>query len=113
MIKKYYIEPQTLREKEMFVKGSFLGDGPSEIYNYNKRIESCSHIIGLDINLEEKLKKICKDVRADVNFKNIDKKESSHMYRITSSRMKKISINFSILITFTLMENKKRVPEKL
>ena len=33
--KIYNIEPETLREKEMFVKGFFLGDGSSGIYNYN------------------------------------------------------------------------------
>ena len=30
----YNIQPETLREKEMFVKGFFLGDGSSGIYNY-------------------------------------------------------------------------------
>ena len=39
IIKKIYnIEPETLREKEMFVKGFFLGDGSSGIYRYNKKI---------------------------------------------------------------------------
>ena len=32
--KIYKIEPETLQEKEMFVKGFFLGDGSSGIYIY-------------------------------------------------------------------------------
>ena len=34
--KIYNIEPETLREKGMFVKGFFLGDDSFGIYRYNK-----------------------------------------------------------------------------
>ena len=37
--KIYNIEPQTLREKEMFIKGFFLGDGSSGIYKYMSGIK--------------------------------------------------------------------------
>ena len=67
--KIYNIEPETLREKEMFVKGFFLGDGSSGIYKYKPGIKFCWHLKNSDFNLIEKLQEFCKDVRSDVNFK--------------------------------------------
>ena len=57
--KIYNIESETLREKEMFVKGFFLGDGSSGIYRYIK-IKYCWHLINLDFNLIQKLQRFCK-----------------------------------------------------
>ena len=55
--KIYNIEPETLREKEMFVKGFFLGDGSSGIYNYKSGKKHCWHLNNLDFNLIEKLQR--------------------------------------------------------
>ena len=42
IINKFYnIEPETLREKEMFIKAFFLGDGNSGIYNYKSGKKFC------------------------------------------------------------------------
>ena len=49
--KTYNIEPETLKEKEMFVKGFFLGDGSSGIYKYKSGIKYCWHLNNLNFNL--------------------------------------------------------------
>ena len=60
--KIYTIEPQTLKEKEMFVKGFFLGDGTSGIYNYNSGVKYCWTLNNLGFELIEKLQQFCKEV---------------------------------------------------
>ena len=66
--KIYNIEPETLIEKEMFVKGFFLGDGSSGIYRYDK-IKYCWHLNNLGSDLIQKLQRFCKDIWNNKNFK--------------------------------------------
>ena len=82
----YNTEPQTLREKEMFIEGFFLGDGKSGFYRYESGIKNCWHLNKLGFNLIEKLQSFCIDVCNDINFKINDIRESSHIYRISCSR---------------------------
>ena len=54
MIDKIYnVEPETLKEAGMFVKGFSLGDGSIGIYRYNK-IKYCWFLNNLDFNLIQK-----------------------------------------------------------
>ena len=78
--KIYNVEPKTLIEKEMFIKGFLLGDGSSGIYRYKSGIKFCWHLNNLDFNLFQKLQRFCKDVWGDINFKIYDIRESSNIY---------------------------------
>ena len=78
--KIYDTEPQTLKGKEMFVNGFFLGDGSSGIYKYTSGIKYCWHLNNLDFNLIEKLQRFCKDVWKDINFEIYDIRESSNIF---------------------------------
>ena len=60
--KIYKIEAVTLREKETFVKGFFLGDGSSGIYKYKSGIKYCWHLNNLDFKIIEKLHRYCKEI---------------------------------------------------
>ena len=84
--KIYNIEPQTLREKEMFVKGFFLGDGSSGIHNFKSGKKYCWQLKNLDFNLIEKLQRFCKEVWNDIDFQIYDIRESSNIYRISSNK---------------------------
>ena len=55
--KIYEIEAVTLKEKEMFVKGFFLGDGSSGIYKYKSGIKYCWRLDNTDFNIMEKLQR--------------------------------------------------------
>ena len=81
----------------MFVKGLFLGDGSSGIYKYKPGIKFCWHLKNSDFNLIEKLQEFCKDVRSDVSFKIYVFRETSHIYRISSSR-KKLAFEFNYFL---------------
>ena len=94
--KLYYIEPETLREKEMFIKG-FLGDGSSGIYRY-KKMKFCWNINNLDFNIIENLQRFCKEIWNDKDFKVYDVRETSHVYRIASGR-KKLALRFGKFYT--------------
>ena len=85
--KIYNIEPTTLKEKEMFVKGFFLGDGSSGIYKYKSGVKYCWHLNNLNFNIIEKLQRYCKEIWNE-DFKIYDIRESSHVYRISSGRKK-------------------------
>ena len=104
--KIYNIEPQTLSDKEMFVKGFFLGDGSSGIYNYKSGIKYCWHLNNSDFNLIEKQQRFCKEIWDDINFKIYDIRESSHIYRISSNK-KKIALEFD---KFYTKDKEKRIP---
>ena len=91
--KIYNTEALTLKEKEMFVKGFFLGDGSSGIYRYKSGVKYCWHLNNLDFNIIEKLNRYCNEVWRDVNFKIYDIRESSHIYRISSGK-KKMALEF-------------------
>ena len=82
----YNIEPETLKEKEMFVKGFFLGDGSSGLYIYKSGKKYCWHFNNLDFNLIEKLQRFCKDILDDIDFKIYDIRESINIYRISSNQ---------------------------
>ena len=103
--KIYNIEPETLREKEMFIKGFFL-DGSSGIYTYESGMKYCWHLNYLDFNLIEKLQRFCKDVWNDMNFKIFDIKETSNIYIISSSK-KKLALEFN---NFYTKDKEKRIP---
>ena len=94
----YNIEPETLKEKEMFVKGFFLGDGSSEIYSYKTRKNYCWHLNNLDFNLFEKLQRFCKDIWHDIIFEIYDIRKSSIIYRFSSNK-KKLAIEFDKFYT--------------
>ena len=79
------IEPETSREKEMFVKGFFLGDGCSEIYWY-KKIKYCWHLNDLYFNLIQKLQRFCKETWNHIDFKIYDVREIGQVYRISVGR---------------------------
>ena len=104
--KIYNTEPQTLREKEMFIKGFFMGDGSSGIYNYKSGIKYCWHLNNLDFSSNEKLQKFCKDIWDNVNFKIYDIRESSNIYRISSNK-KKLALEFD---KFYTKNKEKRIP---
>ena len=104
--KIYNIEPDTLKEKEMFVKGFFMGDGISGIYKYKSGKNYCSHLNNLNFNLIEKLQRFCKDIWDDINFKIYDIRESSNIYRISSNK-KKLAIEFD---RFYTKEKETRIP---
>ena len=72
----------------MFVKGFFLGDGSSGIYKYKSGIKYCWRLDNTDFNIIEKLQRYCKEVWNDVNFKILDIRESSHVYRVSSGTKK-------------------------
>ena len=104
--KIYNIEPETLKEKEMFVKGFFLRDGSSGIYKYNSGKNYCWHLNNLDFNLNEKLQRFCKEIWDDIDFKIYDIGESSNIYRISSNK-KKLAIEID---EFDTKVNEKRIP---
>ena len=104
--KIYNIEPTTIKEKEMFVKGFFLGDGSSGIYKYKSKIKYCWHLNNSDYNIIEKLQRYCKEIWNE-NFKIYDIRESSHIYRI-SSGTKKMAIEFN---NFYTKYKEKRIPD--
>ena len=107
IIKKIYnIEPETLREKEMFVRGFFLGDGSSGIYIYKSGKKYCWHLNNLDFNLIEKLQRFCTEIWNDIDFKIYDIRESSNIYRISSST-KRLALEFDIFYT---KHKEKRIP---
>ena len=106
--KIYNIEPETLREKEMFVKGFFLGDGSSGIYRYNT-IKYCWHLNNLDFNLIQKLQRFCKDIWNKINFKIYDVRETSQVYRISVGR-KYLALEFEKLYT---KDKEKRIPNEI
>ena len=82
------IEPETLKEKEIFVKGFYLGDGSSGIYIYGSGKKYCWHLKNLHFNLIEKLQRVCRENWNDLDFKIYDSRDSSHIFRISSSRKK-------------------------
>ena len=96
--KIYNIEPQTLREKEMFIKGFFLGDGSSGTYRHKSGKKYCWHLNKSDFNLIEKLQRYCKNIWNDISFKIYDIRETGHVYRILSSR-KKLALEFNKFYT--------------
>ena len=104
--KIFNIEPQTLREKEMFVKGFFLGDGSSGIYNYKSGKKYCWHLNNLDFNLIEKLQRFCTEIWNDIDFKIYDIRESSNIYRISFST-KRLALEFD---KFYTKDKEKRIP---
>ena len=73
------VEPETLKEKEMFVKGFFLGDGCSGNYRY-QNLKYSMHLNNFDINLKEKLQRFCKEVWNDSNFSKYMTLEKLVMY---------------------------------
>ena len=100
--KIYNIEPETSREKEMFAKGFFLGDGSFGNCRYN-RIKYCWHLNILGFNLIQKIQRFCKDIWNDINFEIYDVRETSQVYRI-SVGTKNI---------FILKIKKKRIPNEI
>ena len=104
--KIYNIEPQRLREKEMFVRGFFMGDGSSGICKYKSGKKCCWHLNNLDFSLIEKLQRICKEIWNDIDFKIYDIRETSNTYRISSSRIK-LALEFEKIFT---KEKEKRIP---
>ena len=104
--KIYNIEPTTLKEKEMFVKGFFLGDGSSGIYFYKSGVKYCWHLNNLNFNIIEKLQRYCKEIWNE-DFKIYDIRERSHVYRISSGK-KKMALEFN---EFYTNEKKKRIPD--
>ena len=100
--KIYNIEPKTLKEKEMYVKGFFLGDGTSGIYTYNNKKKYCWTLNNSDFNIIEKLKRYSDEIWNE-NLKIYDIRESSHVYRIASGK-KDLLWN---LMNFTLLKRKK------
>ena len=104
--KIYNIEPQTLREKEMFVKRFFLGDGGSGIYNYKSGKKYCWILNNSDFDLIEKLQRCCKEIWDDIDFKIYDIRASSNIYRISSNK-KKVALEID---KFYTKDKEKRIP---
>ena len=102
----YNIEPKTLKEKELFIKGFFLGDGSSGIYKHKSGKKNCWQLITLDFNIIEKLESFCKEIWDDIDFKIYDIRESSNYYR-TSSNKKKLALEFD---SFYTKYREKRIP---
>ena len=90
----------------MFVKGFFLGDGSSGIYNYKSGKKYCWHLNNLDFNLIEKLQRFCIEIWNDIDFKIYDIGESSNIYRISSNK-KQLALDFDIFYT---KDKEKRLP---
>ena len=86
--KFYNIEPKTLKEKEMFIKGFFLGGGSSGLYKCTSGRKYCWHLNKLDFDLIEKLQRFCKKIWVDIDLKIYDIRENSNIYRISSNKKK-------------------------
>ena len=78
--KIYDIEPETLREKERFVKGFFLGDDSSGNYNYKSGKNYCWHLNILDFSFIQKVQRFCKDIWNETNFELHDIRDTSNIY---------------------------------
>ena len=102
--KIYNLEPQSLREKEMFVEGFVLGNGTSRIYSYKSGMKYCWHLNILDFNLFEKSQRFCKEVWNEKTFKIFDVRESRFVYRI-SSGLKNLALEFDKLFTEKRKDN--------
>ena len=96
IVKNYNIEPETLREKEMFVRSFFIGDGSFGIFKYKSGVYFSGHLNNLDFKLIQKLQRFCKVIWTDKNFEKYDIRETSDMYRISSSE-KKLVLKFDKL----------------
>ena len=83
--KIYNTEPQTLKEKEMFVKWFFLEDRSSRNHKIKSGVEYCWHLVILAFKLLEKLQRSCTEVWNDVNLKLLDIRKSGLICRIISS----------------------------
>ena len=90
----------------MFVKSFSLGDGSSGIYNYKSGKKYCWHLNNLDFNLIEKLQRYCKEIWDAIIFKIYDIRESSNIYRISSST-KKLALEFD---KFYTKDKEERIP---
>ena len=80
--KIYNIEPRKLIEKEIFVKGFFLGDASSWFYKEKSGVKYCWHIYNLDCNLIKKLQRVCTEVWDAVHFKVSDIGKNCQISRI-------------------------------
>ena len=103
--KIYNTEATILKEKEMFLKGFFLGDGTSGVYNYSSGLKNCWTLNKLDFSIIEKIKQYADEVWNE-NLKIYDSRESSHVYRIASGK-KKMALEFE---DFYTKEKEKRIP---
>ena len=92
----------------MFNNGFNSGYGASGIYNYKKGVKHCWHFKKLDFGSQEKSQRFCKEVRSDVNFKSLDIRESSQIYRRAS--VKKTALEFDESYT---KEKEKRIPDNI
>ena len=84
-IKNYNIEPETLKEKEIFGSRFFLGDGSSGHYRC-KTIIYCWHLINLDFNLIQKLQRYCTESWNGLDCKIYHVRKTSQLYRISATR---------------------------
>jgi hypothetical protein len=80
----YENEPQTLEEKEYFLKGFFMGDGTSGIYHYIKGTKCSWSLSNQDLNLLKRFQKYCNEVYPHVNFKIYDTMKSSSVYKLNA-----------------------------
>ena len=103
--KIYNTEPIALTEKKMFVMGFCLGDGTSGIYKFQSGIKYCWKLN--NFRIIEKLQRYCKENWSGINFKILDIRESSHVYRIASGK-KILALEFE---EFHTESKKKRVPD--
>ena len=90
----------------MFVKGFFIGDGSSGIYKNNSGIKYYCHIKILDFGLIQKLQRFCRNIWDDMNIKIYDIRETSNIYRISSSKIK-LALE---LDEFCAKDKEKRIP---
>ena len=65
----YITEPITLTEKQMFVKGFFLGVGSPRTNKLKPGVKYCRHLNNLDFNSIEKLQRFSKKVGNDTILK--------------------------------------------
>ena len=103
--KIYNTEAMSLKEKEMFVKGFFLGDGSSGVYNCSSGVKYCWTLNNLDFRIIEKLKRYADEVWNE-NFQIYDIRESSHVYKIASGK-KMMALEFE---DFYTKDKEKRIP---
>ena len=101
-------EPETLREKQMFLKLFFLGDESSGICNYNSKVIDCWHLNDQDFNLIQKLRKFHKEIWIGIDFKRYEVRKSSYVFKLSVSK-KNIALQFA---KFYTKDKEKRIPNE-
>ena len=67
-------------------------------YNYTKGVKQSWNLNNLDFGFMEKLQRYCEEVWTDFDFKNLDGKEYSHIFR-KASGVRKMALEIDQFFT--------------